>query len=492
LVKTFVHKGNGSPFYYLEVSFMCTSRLAFSHKRLSLLVLLLALLALGVPQVAAYAASPTAVQIGDFVWREGRFNHDGIQQLGEQGLAYAPVNLYQGTTLVSITNASALGIYALEVTTPGAYIIEMPIPSYPNVGLLSSPQNTGSNDNLDSDVSVALRRAPITIGATNNLSYDGAVYDSLDSITYCTGKPLTFTDWNETFDLQKSDPSYGTLVGVYLRATAGSAQNASLTNNDGAPQTFTYIGGAVNDVTLPDGTMVTTQTGRRVNGIILDAGATRVFDDLVDYKTTDVVIDPTNFGFYQGDGGLDDFFSMPAQAKGVTTIIGGGNIVAIAQTRSYSTVCVTYVYENPLAVELSDFQAMCHNDTNVTVTWETASEVDTLGFNLLRAPTEAGTPTPLNQEMIPAQTPGGSGSSYAWEDTEPKANGTYWYWLDALDTDGTATRYGPVNASVPCSIPTALTLGTLESTPGPRAMPVALWAGLAVAAMGIIVLRRRF
>jgi hypothetical protein len=148
-----------------------------------LMLLLVALLALPFPSAASPDTAPLATQLGDFVWREGRYTANGIQNPGEPGLPYAPVNIYQGTSLIATTNANHLGIYALNVLTPGTYTLEMPIPSYPGVGLRGSPQNAGGNDALDSDVHPINRRATITVGASNDITLDGAVYDNADSIT---------------------------------------------------------------------------------------------------------------------------------------------------------------------------------------------------------------------------------------------------------------------------------------------------------------------
>jgi hypothetical protein len=476
---------------------MIYSPLTSTLQRVGLFVFLMMLLFSFASPIHAEPETPTAVQLGDFVWREGRAIHNGIQEAGEGGLPYAPVNLYQGTTLISVTNASNVGIYSLDVTNPGTYILEMPIPSYlgglAGFGLQSSPQNAGGNDLLDSDVSVSTRRATITVGASSNNTNDGAVYDSSTSMTYCTGKQMTFTNWSETFSLLKADPSLGTLVGVYLRASAGSAQNAMLTNNQPAPQTFSYIGGVVNSLTLPDGTELSTQTGRTVSNINLAGNGSIALEDLVDYKTTDQMIDISNFSFYQGDGGFNDFFSIPALSQGVTTVVGGGNIIATAQTRAYSTVCITYVFDLPLSAELSQFEASCRVDTNVDVTWETAEEVGTLGFNLLRASASDGTPEQLNQDLILAQSPGGGGATYQWNDDSVKADGEYYYWLDSIDTQGTATRHGPVSASVPCNTPTAVTLSSLSisAMPFDTALLVGIGVCVGLGALGGLLRKRR-
>lgn len=118
----------------------------------------------------------------------------------------------------------------------------------------------------------------------------------------------------------------------------------------------------------------------------------------------------------------------------------------------------------PLAVTLAHFDATAEPQ-QVLVTWETASEVDNLGFNLLRAESEdLSTAVYLNEELILSQTPGGGqGAAYEWQDTDVVAGTTYWYWLESVDVNGHITRFGPVSATF--GAPTAVTLGTITAEP---------------------------
>lgn len=469
---------------------MLASPLAQTLKATTILALL-AFLALVTLPSSATASSPDAVTIGDLVWRENRFSPNGLQDATEIGLPFAPVNLYaaDATTLISITNANAAGVYQLPVANAGTYAIEMPIPSYPFVGLRGSAQNVGADDTKDSDVHATGRSAFITVGATNDNTIDAGVYDSPDSITYCSGKQLTLTDWSDTFSLPKADPSLGILTGVYIRGTAGSSQNAALTNNAPVPQTFSYGGGSLNTLTLPNGTVITNSTSRTVTNIQLASGQTQTFRNLVDYRTADFIVNVLHFPLYQGDGGFDDYFSVPAQSQGTSTFIGGGNLVAVAQTQSYITVCVTYVFNAVLGVTLNSFEAQCRADDTIDVDWETLEEVDILGFNLLRGTSTEAQGERINQELIPAQATGGGGALYHWSDDSIVDSGTYYYWLESVDTSGNTISHGPVNASVPCT-PTAVTISTLESTSASVGWGWVIAAGMAILS-GVVLWRRR-
>jgi hypothetical protein len=107
------------------------------------------------------------------------------------------------------------------------------------------------------------------------------------------------------------------------------------------------------------------------------------------------------------------------------------------------------VQDGPTAVTLASFTAEPGVGT-ITVRWETASEIGTLGFHLYRSESPAGSRARLNAELIPSQMPPGSpaGAAYTWLDEEVEPGRTYYYWLADVDIYGRATYYGPVSAVV--------------------------------------------
>jgi hypothetical protein len=78
--------------------------------------------------------------------------------------------------------------------------------------------------------------------------------------------------------------------------------------------------------------------------------------------------------------------------------------------------------------------------------WETASEVDNLGFNIYRASNQDGPWTMLNKQLIPSLVPPGGpvGAGYEWTDREAKQGQNIFYLLEDVDVNGTATKHGPV------------------------------------------------
>ena len=90
-------------------------------------------------------------------------------------------------------------------------------------------------------------------------------------------------------------------------------------------------------------------------------------------------------------------------------------------------------------IELANFSAQAGAD-GITLTWETAVEVDNAGFHLSRGATEADAAR-ITPRLIGAQAQPGHGARYTFVD--PAGDAASIYWLDDVATDGTSTRHGP-------------------------------------------------
>jgi len=101
-------------------------------------------------------------------------------------------------------------------------------------------------------------------------------------------------------------------------------------------------------------------------------------------------------------------------------------------------------HNEPTVVTLASFTATSY-DGYVLAEWETASEVDTEGFNIWRSQAVDGQYIKLNAAFISAQ---GDiiGASYTYTDTAVINGVTYYYKLEDVDTHGTSAFYGPVSA----------------------------------------------
>jgi len=104
------------------------------------------------------------------------------------------------------------------------------------------------------------------------------------------------------------------------------------------------------------------------------------------------------------------------------------------------------VYNNkPTAVTMSSFTATPEIRT-ILVEWQTIMQTDTLGFNLHRSLNENGTGMEL-LGYIPVNISDGSGAEYEFLDDEVLPGKTYYYWLEAVDTNGSSEVFDPVTAT---------------------------------------------
>jgi len=136
-----------------------------------------------------------------------------------------------------------------------------------------------------------------------------------------------------------------------------------------------------------------------------------------------------------GNVAIDDTFGQPiiGLSSGGTVGLGGG---------------YWYGAAGPTAVVIVSFTAEAW-DGMILLRWETASEVDMVGFNLYRADAPNGVKLPLNETLIPAQAPGSPGGTrYEWDDDNGLLDGqTYFYWLEIVDLHGSGEVLGPVDAA---------------------------------------------
>ncbi|MBS1250141.1 MAG: hypothetical protein MAG431_01731 [Chloroflexi bacterium] len=80
----------------------------------------------------------------------------------------------------------------------------------------------------------------------------------------------------------------------------------------------------------------------------------------------------------------------------------------------------------------------------IQIEWETASEVDTIGFNILRSENPEGDFTQINAQLIPASSDPLSDNVYRYKDPNVQAGRTYYYLLEDLESSGGTNTHGPI------------------------------------------------
>ena len=97
-------------------------------------------------------------------------------------------------------------------------------------------------------------------------------------------------------------------------------------------------------------------------------------------------------------------------------------------------------------ITLTSFTATAGNGS-VKLEWETATELNNAGFNILRARRENGDYIQINEDLILPKGSGIEGASYEFIDTSVRNGKTYWYKLQDVELGGTTTDSGPVKAT---------------------------------------------
>jgi hypothetical protein len=109
----------------------------------------------------------------------------------------------------------------------------------------------------------------------------------------------------------------------------------------------------------------------------------------------------------------------------------------------------------PTLIDLVSFVATPQED-GVQLAWETATELNNLGFNVYRSDSRNGPQTKLNDRLIPAQNPGSTeGATYSFLDTTPAPGQRYFYWLEDIDAVGSVTLHGPAEVVTQAAEPPA-------------------------------------
>ena len=109
--------------------------------------------------------------LGDRFWFDS--NRNGIQDVGEGGIAGAIVQLKSGATVVKTTVTDSTGHYYFEGVAPGTYQVQFNAPS----GYTFTGQDLGGNDQLDSDVNSSGLTGNVTLTAGQvNLTVDAGAY----------------------------------------------------------------------------------------------------------------------------------------------------------------------------------------------------------------------------------------------------------------------------------------------------------------------------
>ncbi|MBC8074997.1 MAG: hypothetical protein H7Y32_02895, partial [Chloroflexales bacterium] len=112
------------------------------------------------------------------------------------------------------------------------------------------------------------------------------------------------------------------------------------------------------------------------------------------------------------------------------------------RTPPTQTEVSTTITPKPTAVTLASFAAQPQGSTT-HVRWQTASEQDNYGFRVYRSATPSRAGATVISQLLAGQGRGSNGgSAYSFVDGNTPSGPRY-YWLEAIDLDGTSEWHGP-------------------------------------------------
>lgn len=125
----------------------------------------------------------------------------------------------------------------------------------------------------------------------------------------------------------------------------------------------------------------------------------------------------------------------------------------------------------PLPVVLTSFMAAISNQNYINLTWITQTETGMMGYYIMRNNTNDLATAQIVSPLIPA-TNTSQPKAYLYTDYEVTESGTYYYWLQANDLDGTiyvlsfvSIEYNVTPGGTTPSIPTVTELNNVYPNP---------------------------
>jgi subtilisin family serine protease len=141
---------------------------------------------------------------------------------------------------------------------------------------------------------------------------------------------------------------------------------------------------------------------------------------------------------------LRSFIQSIAVYKGDGGACGGGGAGTLNNRYGWGRIDLSLT---PTAVTLSTFNANIESRDapgRIRLTWTSASEINTAGFNVYRGELPEGPYTRINPQLIPAGPDALTGQTYQYVDTDAAPGRQYYYQLEDVALDGTRTRHEPI------------------------------------------------
>lgn len=145
---------------------------------------------------------------------------------------------------------------------------------------------------------------------------------------------------------------------------------------------------------------------------------------------------------------LDDLLGNYSLSSPPEGYIWVASLIEVESTNYTGVTEYTIVFEleseDPLPIELSSFTATISATNFVNLTWITQSETGVAGYYILRNIQDDLANAVTISQLIPA-TNTSQQQTYVYTDDELYEDGTYYYWLQNSDLDGTVAFHGPIS-----------------------------------------------
>lgn len=105
-----------------------------------------------------------------------------------------------------------------------------------------------------------------------------------------------------------------------------------------------------------------------------------------------------------------------------------------SESGTYSGPILKITTDEPTSITITSFTADLKNK-KVILHWQTATEIDNLGFNILRSETADGQYVKINKKLIKAKGSSTKGASYKFKDKNVESGKTYFYKLEDIDSN---------------------------------------------------------
>jgi len=363
---------------------------------------------------------PVRSSLGDYVWWD--VDDDGVQDAGEPGIADVTVTLKNASgSTVATTTTDSNGGYSFNDLFPGDYRVVFTLPSS---DWSFSPQNQGGDDARDSD-------ADPNTGETDLITLSpGEDDDSVDAgMDIPASYVLTKENTTVETELAPDDPISFTIT---IKNTGDTILTVVPLRDTYDTNYLAFTGASVApDDTTDDGQIdwsdLTASFGQDLGpgesfSLIVNFTAKAPTDDLANHETI-------NTGTVHG---------LMADPDGAT-----GPISAVSLPDQSDDAPVGIL--DPVGEAMRGFSAVAVGHV-VRLQWQTASEADILGFNVLRG-SEGGPFQPVNDEVIFARHAGADvGGLYRFRDLLASGEDAV-YTLEIIHLNGRMERYGRVMIS---------------------------------------------